>query len=198
MDFLQSVNKLYLAIPILPLAMGLYFCGPLVMPTYDAYNSNTEMVANVLNAQSELENLKAVKIAREAAEKAKLANAQSADKVIYQPQGLSFGSDASFAPLFEIVIDLAKNSGIRIRSIVYNYSPADDPIVVAKLDGYNVCELGITAVGSYGQFQNFFKGIVREHYLAYLAEAEMKPWENDKSVLITNLKIRLYTKTGNQ
>ena len=36
---------------------------------------------------------------------------------------------------------------------------------------------------------------MKDNNLNYLAEVEMQPWEKDKTILITNVKIRLYTKT---
>ncbi len=117
-------------------------------------------------------------------------------KKIFQIQGMKFGADASFAPLFDNMIAVAKESGIRIRSIDYNYSPASDPVFAAKLSGYNVCELQSTIVGNYSQIQRFLKTMLSEEYLINLAEIEIVSWKRDKSVLIANLKMRFYTQTN--
>lgn len=190
MEFLKSMNKLALALVGFVLVAGLFYTIPLFQPAYDAYVKDKDSAASVVEATQKLENLKAQK-----AQNATVVSKLPREKNIYEAQGLSFGADASFAPLFEIVIDTARNSGIRIRSIDYNYAPSDDPIFTSKLSGYNVCELNIVAVGTYSQFQNFYKNIMREPYLTYLAEIEIKPWVENKSVLITGIKLRLYTKT---
>ena len=116
-------------------------------------------------------------------------------KKIYELEGTQFSPEASFAPLFETVLTIAQSSGVRIRSINYNYSPESDPIFAARLPEYNVCELSIVSVGTYSQLQNFFKGLMKDTNLNYLAEVEMQPWDKDRTILIANVKVRLYTKT---
>ena len=116
-------------------------------------------------------------------------------KVIFDAPDMRFSPDASFAPLFELVLTIAQQSGIRIRAIDYNYTPQDDMIFAAKINGYNVCELNMVTVGSYTELQNFFKSIMKEQYLTNLAEVELTPWEKDKKVLIAKIKLRLYTRT---
>lgn len=117
-------------------------------------------------------------------------------KKIYKLEGMKFGPEASFAPLFDNVLTVAKESGIRIRSVEYNMQPEKDPIFAAKIPGYNVCELETTIVGKYSEIQTFFKTLLSEKYLINLAQIEIVSWQRDKSVLIANLKIRFYTKTN--
>lgn len=116
-------------------------------------------------------------------------------KIVFDAPDMRFSPDASFAPLFELVLTIAQQSGIRIRAIDYNYTPQDDMIFAAKINGYNVCELNMVTVGSYTELQNFFKSIMKEQYLTNLAEVELTPWEKDKKVLIAKIKLRLYTRT---
>jgi len=87
------------------------------------------------------------------------------------------------------------NSGLRIRSIDYNYTPSDDPIVNASVPGYNACELSFVTVGSYAQLQTFLKNLAKENYLTGVYEIYLEPYDRDKSILISKFKIRLYTKT---
>ena len=108
---------------------------------------------------------------------------------------MQFSPDASFAPLFELILTIAEQSGIRIRAIDYDYAPAEDMIFAAKLEGYNACELNMVAVGSYSEFQVFLKTIMKEQYVTNLAEVELTPWDKDKKVLIAKIKLRLYTRT---
>ena len=121
---------------------------------------------------------------------------KTTDKVIYKTAEPGIGAEASFAPLFDIFLSIAKTSGIRIRSISYNYSPSSDPIVAAGLSNYNVCELDIKAVGSYRNFQSFFRAVAKEPYLMALSNTDVQPWENDRTILVGNIKLNLYTKTN--
>lgn len=116
-------------------------------------------------------------------------------KVVFDAPDMQFSPDASFAPLFELILTLAQQSGIRIRSIDYNYAPADDVIYSAKISGYNTCQLDMVMVGSYSEIQNFFKSVLKEQYLTNLGEVELMPWEKDKKILIAKVKLGLYTRT---
>ena len=116
-------------------------------------------------------------------------------KKIYTLEGMRFGNNASFAPLFDDMISVAKGSGIRIRSVDYNYTPEEDPIFAAKAGGVNVCELSTTIVGTYSEIQTFLKTIISQKYLVNIAQVEIVSWQRDRSVLIANLKLRYYTKT---
>lgn len=118
-------------------------------------------------------------------------------KVIYEAKGMQFSPDASFAPLFELVLTIAQQSGIRIRSIDYNYAPQEDIIYSAKLNGYNSATLSIVAVGTYSEFQTFFKSVMKEPYLTNFSQVEINPWDKDKKILINKFDLTLYTKTIN-
>ena len=155
----------------------------------DSYIKSSEISAKLREAEEKLNVLK-----DEKAKNQKVEN--KTDKVIYETTEPGIGSEASFAPLFENFIDIAKLSGIRIRSINYDYNPIGDPIRSANLTNYSVCELDVKAVGGYRNFQTFFKAINKQPYVMSLARTEIKPWEDDRSILVGDFKLRLYTKTN--
>lgn len=116
-------------------------------------------------------------------------------KVIYEVLGQQFSADASFGIMLENLISTIVNSGVKIRSIEYNYNPQGDIIKDAGAHGYNACEMSFVAVGNYAQFQAFFKNLMREKYLTSIYEIYIEPYDKDKTILISKFKIRLYTKT---
>ncbi len=118
-------------------------------------------------------------------------------KTIYEVLGDQFSPEASFGVLFENILANITNSGVKIRSIDYNYKPDSDPILTTNAAGYNACEISFTTVGSYKQLQNFFKNIAKENYLTNIYEVYIEPYDRDKTILIAKFKIRLYTKTLN-
>ncbi len=173
---------------LIVIGAGLYFSAVAGMQSFETLKTNRDLKQQEEDLQQKLDALKAQ------AEQEPSVEVEGGKK-IFESKEMAFSTEASFAPLFEVFINRAKVSGIRIRSIEYNYTPADDPIAMAAITGYNVCELKIVAVGNFLEFQNFFKGITKEGYLMSLPEIELKPWENDKTVLISTFKLRLYTKT---
>lgn len=183
-------NILSLLIVVVVIALGFKYVPPEVAKAIDLAKQTS--VAKQELAQKE-NNASSLRAQAEAAARAKVPPKDG--KKIYELEGAQFSAEASFAPLFEVVLSIAQNSGIKIRSINYNYSPESDPVFAAHLPEYNACELQIQTIGSYAQLQNFFKGLMKDNNLNYLAEVEMQPWEKDKTILIANVKIRLYTKT---
>lgn len=184
-------NFVYIVLVIVSIAVGIYFIPPQATEFYNKFmeTSNAKKVKE--EKESFLNNLRV----QAQASAMKSQTTIKDGKKIYELEGTQFSGEASFAPLFEIVLSIAQNSGIRIRSIDYNYQPQDDKIYAAHIAEYNVCEMSIVAVGTYAQLQNFFRGLMKDSNLNYIAEVEMQPWEKDKTILVSNVKVRLYTKT---
>ena len=182
------------AVYVLPILVVLVLFVNFVIPQFD---KGLKSYRNMNDSKTQYEQVKEQYDALKAQQE--LQNRQKKvvkdGKVVFDAPDMRFSPDASFAPLFELVLTIAQQSGIRIRSIDYNYAPQEDMIFAAKINGYNVCELNMVTVGSYTELQNFFKSIMKEQYLTNLAEVELTPWEKDKKVLIAKIKLRLYTRT---
>lgn len=138
--------------------------------------------------------LKKIKASLEAKKKNKKKQTESG-KIIYEVLREQFTPEASFGIMFENILSNITNSGVRIRSIDYNYAPQDDRIIMTNIEGYNACELSFVAVGKYMQLQNFFRNIAKEKYLSDIQEIYIEPYDKDKSILIARFKIRLYTRS---
>ncbi len=162
----------------------------LVTGCFDAMGSYNKQSSKLNQLKKEVASLKE-QVAQKEADR---LNNPPAKKIL-ELKGNNFGTDASFAPLFDNVISLAKVSGIRIRSVGYNYTPENDPVFKAGMQGHNVCELQMTVVGNYSQVQAFMKNVLAQNYLVNIAKIEIVSWKRDQSVLIANLNIRFYTKT---
>ena len=162
-------NIFSFAIVLVVLALGIKFVPPEFTKAVELAKSTSAAKQVLIQKESDASNLRAQAIA---AAKAKVAPKDG--KKIYELEGAQFSAEASFAPLFEIVLSIAQSSGIRIRSIDYNYAPESDPVYAAHLPEYNACELRIQAIGSYAQLQAFFKGLMKDNNLNYLAEVEMQ------------------------
>lgn len=188
MQQILKENIVYIILMAAALIGGIIVTAPKLEPAVKATMEKYSLDSTYTKTKQELDTLTYQSTQ-------KVEKISEGGKRIYEVQGMQFSADASFAPLFESIINIAKTSGIRIRSIDYNYEPQDDIIFSAKLPGYNVCELTIVAIGSYTQFQNFYKSILKEEYLNYLAELEVRPFKENRSILVTTMKLRLYTKT---
>ncbi len=180
----------FVALPIMVIALGIIGIGYFANSAFGnikSYNDKTAQIQTLTEQKTQLEADLARLIKEEANPEA---------KKVFTVEGLKFGVEASFAPLFDDMITIAKASNIRIRSVDYNYAPQDDEIFKLKVDGLNTCELTTTIVGTYSEIQTFLKTLLSEDYLVNIAQVEIVSWQRDKSVLIANLKIRYYTKTN--
>lgn len=190
MEKFLNDNKLFIAIP----AFVLFLC------LYGIWNVGSQLYTNFDDASKKKEELQTKQDRLTRLQKEKELNKHKkqiskSGKVIHEVSGAQFTPEASFGIMFENVIANITNSGVRVRSISYNYAPVEDKIILSGVQGYNACELFFTAVGSYQQFQTFFKNIAKENYLSNLYEIYIEPFDGDKNILIAKFKIRLYTKT---
>ncbi len=192
MDKLIKENLVYLILVIAALGIGIYWDVKQGKTALENYNISVQKNDELKTKEQKLNQLKEQK--RQEEEMEKRENTGSG-KLILEVLGEQFSPEASFGPLFEFVLANITNSGVKIRSIDYNYSPADDMIYSSNAPGYNVCELLFTTIGTYSQFQNLFKNIVKNKYLTSVNEIYIEPYEPDKTLLIARLKIRLYTKS---
>ena len=146
---------------------------------------------NALKAKQEQEERK-----RQEAEEANNKEVKTAKsgKVIYEVLGQQFSTEASFGIMFENIISNITNSGVKIRSINYNYRPGNDKVMEVNAPGYNACELSFTTVSTYSQLQKFFKNLAKESYLTSIYQVDIEPYDKDKTILIARFKVRLYTR----
>ena len=191
MEKLIKEKILYILVVIVVIIGGLYGCWYFATLAIDSHNEVVQKKAELETKQDKLAQIRKQK----ATSKVEKKKESESGKVIYEVLGQQFSPEASFGIMFENVLSNMTNSGVRIRSIDYNYQPTDDKILFANVPGYNACELSFTAVGNYSQFQRFFKNIAKENYLSNIYEVYIEPYDKDKTILIVKFKIRLYTKT---
>lgn len=191
MEKLIKENIIYIILVVAVIAGGVY---GIVHFASMVVESHGEVVAKKAELTTKEEELSQIKRRKADAQREQKKSSQSG-KVIYEVLGAQFSPEASFGVMFESIISHINSSGLRIRSIDYNYKPTDDKILMANVPGYNVCELGFVAVGNYTQLQNFFKNTAKEKFLTNINEIYIEPYDKDKTILIARFKIRLYTKT---
>lgn len=186
-------NIIYILIPILVVAVGCYFSYVKIFEAVKSHGELVEKRQDLKTKQARLDTLEAAK-AKQSQEIVQRKETRSG-KVIYEVLDQQFSAEASFGIMFENVLSNISNSGLRVRSIDYNYSPQEDKILQTNMPGYNSCELSFTTVGTYSQLQTFFKNIAKENYLTNIYEVYIEPYDKDKTILISKFKVRLYTKT---
>lgn len=191
MEKLIKENIAVIALLILVLFGGIYLVYKISVDTSNNHSEVENTKNTVQTKKDQLAQLIAAKQKRET----QLEKTSNSGKVIYEVSGEQFSAEASFGIMFENVLSNITNSGVRIRSINYNYQPDEDTILLTNIPGYNACELSFVTVSNYTQLQNLFKNIAKEKYLSSINEVFIEPYDKDKTILISKFKIRLYTKT---
>lgn len=191
MKKLIQENIIFIFLVVAVVFGGIYFVYQNATLAIDSWKQAISKKDELKEKQTRLDQIKAEK----ASKKNVKQKSTKSGKVIYEVLGQQFSAEASFGIMFENILANITNSGLRIRSIDYNYSPTDDKVLSANAPGYNACELSFVAVGNYSQLQTFFKSIAKENYLSGINEIYLEPFDGDKSILIAKFKVRLYTKT---
>ena len=199
MDFdFEQINKYLkgIGLPIIAIATALVIISIVnfnpITPVQKWWKARAEYVKSRENLKGIQNNLNNVRLQEEKRKN----RPKMAEKVIFEPTGIQLGAGASFAEPFEEMIDTAKSSKIRIKSIKYNYKPENDPITKNTLEDYNACEMKITAVGTYSQLKNFFSNMLAKPYLSRIGGIRIEPWGFDRSILVAHFNLTLYTYTG--
>ena len=180
-------NIIFIIIAIAVIVVAAWWAGTNFQRMSENKSALSEQQAIVEQKKQKLDAMKA-KMERE-------EKTSKSGKVIYEVLDQQFSAEASFGIMFENIIANITNSGLRIRSIDYNYKPQNDDILNANAPGYNACELRFKTVGTYSQLQGFLKNMAKETYLTNLQEIYIEPFEKDKTILIATFSLRLYTKT---
>lgn len=191
MEKLIKDNIIIIALVILVIVGGGYYTYNIAKETSNNYAAAEEKKTMLQTKKDQL----AQQLAANKKREEQLEKTSNSGKVIYEVSGEQFSAEASFGIMFENVLANITNSGVRIRSIDYNYQPADDAILLTNISGYNACELSFVTVSNYTQLQALFKNIAKERYLSSINEVFIEPYDKDKTILISKFKIRLYTKT---
>ena len=184
-------NIPYIGLVILALLLALYFVcivdNAPVPSIVRNYKRQIDLSREVDQKKQELEQiLNDNKMKSEASKKATV-------KDFYKVSGTG-DIMTDFSPLFENIITMIKQNGLRMKSIKYTVSPQDDNLTKKGGTTYNGCKVDFELVGYYPQFTAFLNELSLYPYFVNIAKFEVKPYQYDKRILISNLSIVFYSK----
>ena len=119
----------------------------------------------------------------------------SSQKKIYSPVETDLGNETLFFTLYNDVIEMVHTNSIKIKAIDYTYNPETDAFVKFGKDVYFVCDVNMELVSNYVNLGKLIQDLYQYPYYIKINEIEVKPYEKDKKILITNLSLRLYAHT---
>lgn len=120
----------------------------------------------------------------------------TSQKKIYSPVESDLGNDTLFFTLYNDLIEMLHANSVKIKSIDYSYNPASDKFVEFGKDVYFVCDVDMELVSNYINLGKLVQDIYQYPYYIKINEMDIKPYEKDKTILVTNMSLRLYAHTA--
>lgn len=131
---------------------------------------------------------------QEEEEKAKDNESANGQKPFYRPIESGMDTEAVIAGEFAELLEHIRANKIKVRSIKYEYDPADDNFVKGAKDKYNVARLNMEMISNYSDYDNFLKEMYKHEHFLDIQSAEIVPYKKNKKILLINFKIKLYAK----
>ncbi len=156
------------------------------MAAYTTYTEVQTKTQSVEDARRQIADLKAKKDTYE-------QEVKVSTKPVYQNDIATIDPMSSYGVMFEDVIQSAKYNGLKLKSISYNTNPTNDVVFKNISSEYNVCSISMQLIGNYMQFRSYFQDIYNYPYLINLDTINIKPYENNKRILISDITITLYS-----
>lgn len=158
--------------------------------------SSTKIQATTLEHKKQKEKLKEIKkrVAEFEESKKKMQVQQSKIRPVFDPKNGSEDTIASFGGMFEDIIDYVKMNNLKLRSVAYIMSPADDLIYSKFPNLYSVCKVNLFIVGTYMDLEGLLRDLTVYPYFINIAEVQLAPYEKNKQYLLINMTITLYAK----
>lgn len=165
-----------------------------VKPQYDKMVSNQSKIEKLETKRKNLN--KEVKIVKDKIAKIK-ESIISAQKKIYSPVESDLGDETLFFTLYNDVIEMVHANKIKIRSITpdYEIKPEDDNFVKYGKGAYFVADMDMELVSNYVDLGKLVQDLYQYSYYIKIKEINVRPYEKDKKILITNLSLRFYSRT---
>ena len=176
---------IYIIFIVVILAYAIYSIKPKVENILTLENDLKTKTTESVDLERKLEGLKATELKKNTV-------VSSLTKNIYKPDVVAGDVESSFTVLFDDIVEMAKYNGIKIYSIEYAYNPESDEFVKGAGGKYNVCQLNMQVIGDYPDLESFFKELYKYPYLVNINKIELKPYQKNKKILLTNLQLKLY------
>ena len=189
-NYNEYLKKFQIAVIIFVAALLLagfliYKTVPLVQQIFDLQEQYKTQSSALVDAERQLENLKA-EVARKEAEN------ETALKLFFKPINEGLDAEASISDEFGEILQLLRENKIKTRSVQYEYDPKDDNFVKNIPYRYHVCRITSEMVASYASFANFLRELYKHEHFLDISKIEIVPYDKNKRILLINLQIKLY------
>ena len=177
------------AVAIIALALG----------SFNIINPQRENLLELENSITNQEKILKEKQRNKATVEAKIKQLadtnQKTQKKIFSPIETDLGDDSLFFVLYNDILEMIHSNSIKIKKMDYVYNPEDDQFVEHGKGAYFVSDINLELVSNYVNLGKLIQNIYQYPYYVKINSIDIKPYKQDKSILITKLSVRLYAHT---
>lgn len=130
---------------------------------------------------------------QEAEEARKQAESASKSKPFYKPAATGMNTEAVIAGEFTEILELIRANKIKVRTIKYEYDPADDNFIKGAPGKYKAARLNMEMISDYISYNNFLKELYKHEHFLDIQSVEIVPYKKNKQILLINFKLKLYS-----
>ena len=113
-------------------------------------------------------------------------------KSFYKPIEKGLDAETVIANEFSEILELLRVNSIKMKSIKYDYNPADDNFVRNVSSEYQVARLNAEMIATYKNFEGFLKELYKHEHFLDISNIEIVPYQKDKKILIIKFQLKLY------
>ena len=190
------MNKKYSQyVPIIFVAAIILIGIIVFMGTKDTITEFTEAQSAISNYESKIRQKEKEINALDTAAKQEQVKLQSI-KPVYETDLDSENKNLGiYGNMFENLVKRAQSNGLMIRSIEYNMTPENDPLLTDSPEKYNACELKFFLVGTYSQLQGFLMEVNNNfEYLVSISKLGVTAFDRNTDYVLAKTSITLYSK----
>lgn len=189
MEKLIKKYIIFIGLIVAVIALGFY----LVIPNISNYFSEQSSIKTKKEKINDLKkNIESAKIAKAKTERKK--EEPVITKLIYEPEYKTADSGINFNGMLETILELAKQAGLKVKTIEFKNIPESDLVIQNHASEYDATLLDAQFIGNYTQFQSFMREIYRHQYLIGINNFKIVPYEYNKKILIIDMTLSLYMK----
>lgn len=119
----------------------------------------------------------------------------SAQKKIFAPTESDLGDSSLFFAMYQELFELLHSNSIKIKSIESDYNPKDDKFVQYGKEDFFVSDVNLKLISNYKNLDKLLQDIYQYPYYIKINSLKVEPYAKDKKILLTDLSLRLYSRT---
>lgn len=179
--------KIPIVILVISVLLGILLITKIVPVAQKLIETDTQISSQAAALEDKKRNLEDLTIQSQ-----KKTETQDLEKAIFKPVETGLDTESVMAFEFNEILNLIRANSVKMRSIKYDYNPADDNFVKGAPNKFDVSRLDLEMVADYKDFEGFLKDLYKHEHFLDISKIEIAPYQKDKKILLINFQMKLY------